>query len=402
MAIYHEDIVTVELSSGSIHRSFLNHSIGSGDSAANRFGIRVLRNGEEVDLSGCSCYGYFRDPQGNNIALTANGTVDGSLAYVTLPQACYNYEGQFCLAIKLIGGGVTGTMRIVDGMVDNTHTGGAVAPTGAVPSYSEIISQYDAMVAATAAANGCIAETFDATKAYKAGQYVINSGALYRLTADHAANTTWANTSKAEVKFGNELSDTKSVLEGVIDLENIMDCLLDYSYGFGDKKAYTSSSASVEIRQFGTKITVNGNNGTSTTNIRFKLNGGLAYASSNSAVDSWANPVSGLKSGHKYKVSLIFISGSVSHEEGAYYPNATVYKAGGHASVLQDTGRGENGIDHSGTFVAESGVSYHFAFVLNMHSSATSAIFQYIVEDITKKTEDLLGTIQYAEGSAWA
>ena len=33
--------------------------------------------------------------------------------------------------------------------------------------------------------------------------------ALYRLTEDHAANTTWANTSKVEVKFGNELSDAK-------------------------------------------------------------------------------------------------------------------------------------------------------------------------------------------------
>lgn len=213
VAIYHEDIVNIELESGNIHRSFMKHSIGTGDSAANRFGIRVLRNGEEVDLTGCSCYGYFQDPHGNNIALTSNGTVDGAVAYVTLPQACYNYEGQFCLSIKLIGGGVTGTMRIVDGVIDNTNTGSAVAPTSTVPTYSEILSQYDAMVAATAAANGMTADTFDATKAYSAGKYVINSGALYRLTADHAANTTWANTSKVEVKFGNELSDTKSAID---------------------------------------------------------------------------------------------------------------------------------------------------------------------------------------------
>ena len=217
MAIYHEDIASIDLESGNISRSFLNRSIGSGDSAANRFGVRVFRGKEPVDLSGCSCYGYFRNSNGDNIALTSNGTVDGNVAYVTLPQACYNYEGQFCLAIKLIGGGVTGTMRIVDGMVDNTHTGSAVAPTSTVPTYSEILSQYDAMVAATAAANGCIAETFDATQEYSAGKYVINEGALYRLTADHEENVTWANTSKVEVNFGDEISATNGCIAETFD-----------------------------------------------------------------------------------------------------------------------------------------------------------------------------------------
>lgn len=148
MAIYRQDIADIELMSGKISRSFMNHSIGSGDDMANRFGIRVFRNGEEVALTGCSCFGYFRDPMGNNIALTSHGTIDGNLAYITLPQACYNYDGQFTLAIKLIGGGVTGTMRIVDGVVDNTNTGGAVAPTSAVPTYTEVLAAYNAAVEA--------------------------------------------------------------------------------------------------------------------------------------------------------------------------------------------------------------------------------------------------------------
>ena len=146
MAIYKEDIATINLEAGNIFRSFVKHTIGTADSAADRFGIRVMRGDEEVDLTGCSCYGYFRDPHGNNIALTSNGTVNGAVAYVTLPQACYNYEGQFTLAIKLIGGGVTGTMRIVDGVVDNTNTGSAVAPTGTVPTYSEVLAAYEAVV----------------------------------------------------------------------------------------------------------------------------------------------------------------------------------------------------------------------------------------------------------------
>ncbi|MBO7661820.1 MAG: hypothetical protein J6U01_00435 [Clostridia bacterium] len=142
------DIVAIELNSGNLHRSWLNHSIGSGDIMANAFGVDIFRDKQAVNLVGGSVQGYFRDPQGNNIAITTGNTISGNRAFVVLPQACYNYEGQFTLAIKVIGGGVTGTMRIVDGIVDNTNTGSAVAPTGTVPTYQEVLAVYDQMVAA--------------------------------------------------------------------------------------------------------------------------------------------------------------------------------------------------------------------------------------------------------------
>ena len=141
--IYHEDIADIELESGNIHRSFAKHTIGSGDNAANRFGIRVLRAGIAVALIGVTCQGYFQNANGEKIALISHGTVRGNVAYVTLPQACYNVEGNFTLSIKLVGGGVTGTMRIVDGVVDNTGTSGAVAPTSTVPTYQEVLALYE-------------------------------------------------------------------------------------------------------------------------------------------------------------------------------------------------------------------------------------------------------------------
>ena len=148
MAFCKEDIVDIDLNSGNIFRSFLNHSIGYKDDDADRFGIRAFRDGEPVDLSGASCQAVFMAPNGTNIALTSYGTVSGNKAYVTLPQACYDYEGQFCLAIKLVGGGVTGTVRIVDGTVTRTGASGTVAPTDSVPTYQEILAVYDQMVAA--------------------------------------------------------------------------------------------------------------------------------------------------------------------------------------------------------------------------------------------------------------
>lgn len=150
MAVYKTDIVDIDLETGNIHRSFLNRSIGSSDNAADHFGVRVFRNRQPVDLTGVSCQGFFHNSQGENIALTSHGTVSGNMAFITLPQACYNYEGKFTLAIKLIGGGVTGTMRIIDGMVDNTNTGGAVAPTGSVPTYQEVLALYGQAIAAVA------------------------------------------------------------------------------------------------------------------------------------------------------------------------------------------------------------------------------------------------------------
>ena len=134
MANYREDIADIELESGTIHRTWLNHSIGLGDIKANRFGVRLFRNGEPEDVTG-EIQGFMMRPGQSNLQIYGSSYtgVDDNVAWVALPQAAYTVEGQFSLAIKLIGGGVTGTMRIIDGMVDNTGSGSTVAPIWAYP-----------------------------------------------------------------------------------------------------------------------------------------------------------------------------------------------------------------------------------------------------------------------------
>ena len=65
------------------------------------------------------------------------------------------------------------------------------------------------------------APIFSTATAYAAGTYVRNADGstnkLYRLTADHAVNTTWADTSKVEVKIGSQVTDLKSTFEQVDD-----------------------------------------------------------------------------------------------------------------------------------------------------------------------------------------
>lgn len=149
MALYQEDIIDIDLERCGFHRSFLSHFIGKNDVKANRFGVRLFRDGTPVNLSGATCEGFFLSPAGEHILISGQyAYASGNVAYVDLPQACYNHEGQFTLAIKVIGSGVTGTIRMIDGQVVNTFGDGAVAPVASVPTYQEVLAVYDQMVAA--------------------------------------------------------------------------------------------------------------------------------------------------------------------------------------------------------------------------------------------------------------
>ena len=150
MAIYKEDIADVELTTGTIYRNFINKAIGKGDNMENRFGVRLFRNGSPVNLNQTTCEGFFMAPNGVNILISGSGKtgVEDNKAWVQLPQACYNVEGQLALAIKVIDSSVTGTVRIIDGVVDNTGTDSPVAPTASVPTYEEILSTYQLMLEA--------------------------------------------------------------------------------------------------------------------------------------------------------------------------------------------------------------------------------------------------------------
>ena len=142
MAIYHSDIVDIELNSGTIHRSFAQKIIGEGDKNANRYGIRLWRNGEPESVGGSTCMGYFiRHANGETVTING-GLFNGQEAYVDLPDDCYFYPGGFSLVIKLVssGSGVTGTMRIIDGTVVDSMIGSPIDPGGVIPDLSELLA----------------------------------------------------------------------------------------------------------------------------------------------------------------------------------------------------------------------------------------------------------------------
>lgn len=138
MAIYREDIVDIELESGTVFRSFMNKAIGEGDNNGNRFGFRCFRNGVPVSLAGSGVIGHFVRADGNTVQLT--GAIDDNTAYVTIPATCYAVEGQFSLAIKLSRGGIVGTIRMVDGTVINTTNGAVIDPGSVIPDLADYLA----------------------------------------------------------------------------------------------------------------------------------------------------------------------------------------------------------------------------------------------------------------------
>lgn len=126
---------------GMIHRSFACRMLGEGDVSGDKLGVRIFNNGEAVNLTGCSCSGYFIKPDGNTTVIA--GTISGNTAYIVVPEECYTNPGNFTLSIKVTGTGFAGTMRIIDGTVIDTSTGSFIDPGSVIPdlaSWTALVS----------------------------------------------------------------------------------------------------------------------------------------------------------------------------------------------------------------------------------------------------------------------
>ena len=140
MSLIHADIADIELNSGTVHRSFAHKIVGEGDANANRYGIRLWRDGEPESVGGSACMGYFiRHANGDTVTING-GLFSGQEAFVELPESCYAYDGGFSLVIKLVGGGVTGTMRIIDGTVVDSMIGSPIDPGGVIPDLEDLLA----------------------------------------------------------------------------------------------------------------------------------------------------------------------------------------------------------------------------------------------------------------------
>lgn len=184
MANYREDIVNIELMGGNIHRSFKARTIGEGDEKADRFGVRVFKNGQPEMLIG-SCIGKFIRADGLTVPITT-GTVNGNLAYVDLPEECYEVAGVFSLAIKVTASGNTTTLRIVDGNVAKTDTNIYADPGVIMPTIEMLMAEIEQAVASIPAAGFANGSALN-TNIFAVGDY--ENGAITQTTGENTAST---------------------------------------------------------------------------------------------------------------------------------------------------------------------------------------------------------------------
>lgn len=173
--LYRSDLIDIDLNRP-LPRSNAGELLATGDKLSNRYGVRVFRQGEAVNLSGYAVTGYFIRPDMETVVVT--GAVSGNAAFVDLPQACYTQQGRFSLAVKISGGGITQTVRIVDGYIRTSQTGTLIDPGTAIPSLDDIFAQIAAMEQATAAAKTATQEATKATtEAQEATQEMLTTSA---------------------------------------------------------------------------------------------------------------------------------------------------------------------------------------------------------------------------------
>ena len=275
-------------------------------------------------------------------------------------------------------------MRIVDGMVDNTHSTGTVAPTETVPTYQEILSTYDDMVAATAAANGAIAKPYaQLTFPVKKGDYTIVDGALKRALVDIATSETYTAAHWTDAKLGPDLSQLKSAIKDEDTRTNQILSLVNYGYDepinypIGDGSTWGKS---IGIYRDGTTVKIHKPSST-TVDIRAKLSGAFALAGNNSGVNAWTSGLS-FKTGHQYKITSRLIGGSaVSGSDSNYGGAVSVYPTGTSTSVgTATTGNGVN----SRTFTAEESTAYNIVFYATKAAIFTNAVYLITIEDLTE------------------
>lgn len=96
-------------------------------------GAEVYRDGEPVDLTGCTAVAYVTKPDGS--ALTLDGTIEGNTVTVQLHYGTMNVSGRHRVSIVLQSKQIRQTLRVINGFVYATapadHWNGAVM-TGAV------------------------------------------------------------------------------------------------------------------------------------------------------------------------------------------------------------------------------------------------------------------------------
>lgn len=166
----------------------LRHCLVSGDELGDRFEVTVRRGGAPESVAGGSVVGYFlREADGATIPVP--GEASGSLATLTLPEACYAVSGRFTLTVKVTVGSVRHAVAVFEGAILRSATDAIVDPGHNIPDLQELLAMLDQMEQASSKANGAATEANTATGKANSAASAANTAAGNATAAAGAANT---------------------------------------------------------------------------------------------------------------------------------------------------------------------------------------------------------------------
>lgn len=115
--------------------------LAEGDTNGDCIYFTMMRNGHELSVSDATATAYFIRQDGNTVLFS--GVCASNQVRVTLPQSCYNKEGCFSLAVKVVQDGVTATIAVLDGYIKRTNTDSMIDPEETIPSVDAIIAKIE-------------------------------------------------------------------------------------------------------------------------------------------------------------------------------------------------------------------------------------------------------------------
>ena len=182
-----------------VERTLIRPALMTGDSQAHTFRVALTRSGAAAAVDGAIVPAYF--VRGDGVTVPITGSLEGSVAVVTLPEACYRVPGRFQLVVKLGTDSGVATVFWGDGAVATSSTDAILDEEDVIPSLEEVLAQIAAAEAAAASANGAASSAQTAAARADAAAVSIESlGAdATTLSPGSAATAAWTTVDGAKV-----------------------------------------------------------------------------------------------------------------------------------------------------------------------------------------------------------
>ena len=166
------------------------------------------------------------------------------------------------------------------------------------------------------------------------------------------------------------------------ELCNLVDYDYSHPYNVPEISGTSVSYRKIGVKRNGMKIILNSAQGSySSGYTRFKLNGDFAIGTSNATVDSWTTGGILLKANHKYKITMKYVSGTVTHSSNDF-PFIHIISPGTHSNTDYDSTLAD-GYTRIKTFTPTQDGYYHIMIGIYSNTYMTDLTYLVYLQDMS-------------------